>query len=150
MACEADHSGLNSFMMYQKAKLFGDDATAAEVLRTKAPRKAKSLGRKVTNFKEAVWEAKREAIVLKGNMLKFGAPASGQTPIQPGSEGSLRDKLLRTGDAELVEASPFDRVWGVGFKPEEAEANRKRWGLNLLGKALMEVRAALREEEEKK
>lgn len=58
----------------------------------------------------------------------------------------LRAQLLATGQRELVEASPFDRVWGVGFVEADAEKNRGRWGENLLGVALMEVRRRLRED----
>ncbi|KAI1110896.1 DUF1768-domain-containing protein [Nemania sp. NC0429] len=60
---------------------------------------------------------------------------------------SFRDALLATGDRELVEASPRDRIWGVGFGARNAPANRNRWGLNLLGKCLMEVREQFRKEE---
>lgn len=66
-----------------------------------------------------------------------------------GEAQSLRKWLLATGESELVEASPMDRIWGVGFTEKDAGANRHRWGQNLLGKALMEVRARLREEEGK-
>jgi ribA/ribD-fused uncharacterized protein len=59
---------------------------------------------------------------------------------------SLRGWLLKTGDRKLVEASPFDRVWGVGFTEKNAGANRQRWGQNLLGKALMVVRTRLEEQ----
>eukprot|EP00798_Chlamydomonas_sp_ICE-L_P010165 gene10165-8070_t len=58
---------------------------------------------------------------------------------------ALKQLLLSTGDAELVEASPRDSIWGVGFAPNKAAANRSKWGLNLLGKALMTVREQLRE-----
>jgi hypothetical protein len=60
----------------------------------------------------------------------------------------LRTMLLATGERELVEASPFDRVWGIGFREADAEWNREVWGENLLGRALMDVRARLREEEQ--
>lgn len=57
--------------------------------------------------------------------------------------------LLGTGERELVEASPFDRVWGIGFREKDViKAGRDRWGQNLLGKALMEVRGLLRAEED--
>jgi ribA/ribD-fused uncharacterized protein len=68
----------------------------------------------------------------------------------------LKKRLLATGDTELVEASPFDRVWGVGFTPEQCRrgkkggAGRELWGQNLLGKALMAARKRIREEEEEK
>lgn len=62
---------------------------------------------------------------------------------------NMRKWLLATRDRELVEASPMDRIWGVGFAAQDASANRRRWGQNLLGKALMVVRTRLREEEAK-
>lgn len=60
----------------------------------------------------------------------------------------LKRVLLDTGDRELVEASPRDRIWGVGFGAKNAEKSRGKWGLNLLGQALMEVRDRIRREEE--
>jgi predicted NAD-dependent protein-ADP-ribosyltransferase YbiA (DUF1768 family) len=46
----------------------------------------------------------------------------------------------------LVEASPRDRVWGIGISAgHEHATDPARWrGLNLLGFALMEARAGLR------
>jgi len=46
----------------------------------------------------------------------------------------------------LVEGSPVDRVWGIGFRGDEAEGKEEEWGLSLLGKALMRVRERLRRE----
>lgn len=63
---------------------------------------------------------------------------------------TLKRWLLATEERELVEASPMDRIWGVGFAEKNAGANRHRWGQNLLGKALMVVRTRLREEEKAK
>ncbi|OLN97073.1 N-glycosidase [Colletotrichum chlorophyti] len=124
------------YMMHGKALLFSDAAAALAILKADHPRKVKALGRKVKGFDGAVWDANRERLVREGNLLKFRcAPA-------------LRALLLATGDRELVEASPLDRIWGIGFSPEKApETDRSRWGLNLLGKVLMEVRTVLREEE---
>lgn len=52
---------------------------------------------------------------------------------------------LRTGDAVLVEASPRDRIWGIGMSASHPDATdpRKWLGENLLGFALMKARAAL-------
>lgn len=125
------------YMMHAKALLFSDPETGLAILKASHPRKVKALGRRVRNFDEERWVGERERIVREGNLLKFGASAE------------LRQKLLGTGDRELVEASPMDRVWGIGFSPERAPgSDRRSWGLNLLGKVLMEVRAVLREEEE--
>ncbi|KAI8630600.1 DUF1768-domain-containing protein [Xylariaceae sp. FL1651] len=60
----------------------------------------------------------------------------------------FRDVLLATGTRELVEASPFDRIWGIGFAAKNAEGKRQKWGMNLLGKCLMEVREQFRREAE--
>lgn len=75
-------------------------------------------------------------IVTQGSYHKF--------TISEDAE-NLRRMLLATGDRELVEASSHDRIWGVGFAERDAEKNRYRWGQNLLGKALMDVRTRLRE-----
>ncbi|KAK0381843.1 oxidoreductase family protein [Colletotrichum limetticola] len=129
---EAEH-----YMMHAKALLFTDPTVALSILKADHPRKVKALGRKVRNFNEALWNENRERIVREGNLLKFR------------SAPELRKKLLATGDRELVEASPMDRIWGIGFSPDKAPgSDRGRWGLNLLGKILMEVRTVLREEAE--
>ena len=76
-------------------------------------------------------------IVEEGNYLKFTVSDDA---------AALRAMLLATGERELVEASPMDRIWGVGFAAKNAPMKRARWGQNLLGKALMNVRTRLREE----
>ncbi|TDZ67556.1 N-glycosidase [Colletotrichum trifolii] len=101
------------------------------------PAQRESTGQEVAPFDEAVWTAERENIVREGNLLKFRA------------HPDLRAALLATGDRELAEASPRDRVWGIGYSPDKApHTNRSAWGLNLLGKVLMQVREELRREEE--
>ncbi|KAF3352626.1 13 kDa ribonucleoprotein-associated protein [Verticillium dahliae VDG1] len=123
------------YMMYRKAALF-DPAQEAAILAAPHPRQAKALGRQVQNFDAATWEARREAIVTEGTRLKFTTGAGA---------AERRRRLLATGVGELVEASPFDPVWGVGFAPHVAPTvDREAWGLNLLGKALMVVRDELR------
>jgi ribA/ribD-fused uncharacterized protein len=99
------------------------------------PRELRNLGRKIPNFSDEVWKENRFAIVVEGSYLKFS------------QNEELRQKLLETGDRELVEASPRDRIWGVGFGAKNAGASRHKWGLNLLGKALMEARERLVNEE---
>lgn len=125
------------WMMLQKALLFKDSAVAREVLDADASDMAyvKALGRKVQNFDDGTWNAARERIVLEGSLLKFG------------QNEELKAKLLATGSKLLVEASPRDRIWGVGFGEKNALSQKHRWGLNLLGKALEEARRRLREEE---
>ncbi|KAH7138784.1 hypothetical protein B0J11DRAFT_423079 [Dendryphion nanum] len=125
------------WMMVGKARLFGDEKIAQAMLATPNPKTCKSLGRQVANFDDKVWNRERERIVEEGNYLKF---------TKSNEAAELRRLLLETGERELVEASPMDRIWGVGFGEKNAGKNRHRWGLNLLGVVLMRVRERLREE----
>jgi ribA/ribD-fused uncharacterized protein len=122
------------YMMWGKAMLFGDTASAARILEAGHPRDAKTLGGRVTPFDQQTWDDNRFAIVVAGNLAKFR-----QNP-------ELGTYLAGTGDRVLVEASPMDRIWGIGLARDDPRAaDPARWrGLNLLGFALMEVRARLR------
>jgi ribA/ribD-fused uncharacterized protein len=126
-------TSVEQFMMFAKAKLFNDDESADKILATNDPMTQKMLGRKVNGFDLAEWEARRESIVWVGCREKFA-----QNP-------GLRSMLLATAPTQLVEASPYDRIWGVGIgerDPRIADPNEWR-GLNLLGITLMRVRDAL-------
>lgn len=122
------------YMMWRKATLFGDADAAARVLASTDPREAKAIGRQVAGFDTATWEGERYGIVVSGSLAKFGQHAD------------LRAFLLGTGDRVLVEASPDDRVWGIGLTADDPRArDRATWrGLNLLGQALTDTRAVLR------
>ncbi|AQP51473.1 NADAR family protein [Tessaracoccus flavescens] len=122
------------YMMAGKARRFRDDEVLARILASDSPRQIKQLGRQVRGFVARDWEETRFAIVVEGNVAKFG-----QNP-------DLRDFLLDTGDRLIVEASPVDEVWGIGLRATHARARDPRqWrGLNLLGFALMEARSILR------
>ncbi|MFI6762651.1 NADAR family protein [Micromonospora sp. NPDC050417] len=123
------------YMMWRKATLFGDAGTAERILAAGHPHRAQTLGRQVAGFDQRTWEKHRYDIVVAASVAKFG-----QDP-------ALCEFLLGTGDRVLVEASPVDRIWGVGLAgtdPDVAEPERWR-GLNLLGFALMDARASLRE-----
>lgn len=126
-------SSAEQYMMYQKAILFGDATVAAKIIATNNQKTIKDLGRQVANFDETQWRQMREAIVLEGNLLKFK-----QNP-------KLLATLLATNEKKLVEASPWDRVWGIGMSEEAARVTpSSRWrGLNLLGKTLDRARQHL-------
>ena len=127
------YSCAEQFMMAEKARLFGDEAIRAKIVASSAPREHKALGRQVAGFDHAVWERARLDIVVRGNLAKFG-----QNP-------AMLAALLATGDRLLVEASPLDRIWGVGLRADDPRIHdRANWnGQNLLGEALMRVRAEL-------
>ncbi|MFE2586446.1 NADAR family protein [Streptomyces sp. NPDC059378] len=122
------------WMMAGKARLFGDPEAERLVLAAGHPAQAKKAGRLVRGFDETVWERERFRIVVEGSVHKFG------------SDPGLRHFLLGTGDRVLVEASPVDRIWGIGLAADdEAAADPRRWrGPNLLGFALMEARERIR------
>ncbi|MEZ4459366.1 MAG: NADAR family protein [bacterium] len=122
------------WMMAEKARLFEDDHTLAAILATDKPDVAKKLGRKVSPFDAQKWDERRYDAVVEGNVHKFGQHAE------------LRDFLMSTGDQVLVEASPYDKIWGIGMGDKDPRATSPlTWdGLNLLGFALMDVRDQLR------
>ncbi|MEV6598311.1 NADAR family protein [Actinoplanes sp. NPDC051346] len=121
------------YMMWRKATLFGDLEAAERILAADHPRQAKTLGGGVRGFDEDKWAAERFEIVVAGNVAKFA------------QSRELRDFLVGTDPRVLVEASPVDRVWGIGLAAtDDGVADPLRWqGLNLLGFALMQARHQL-------
>lgn len=123
------YTSAEQFMMYKKAMLFKDCKTAARILQKEDPEEIKALGKQVQGFDEQLWKAFRFSIVFNGNALKFC------------QNEDFKNKLLRTYPKMLVEASPYDKIWGIGFGIDDPKIeNVNEWGLNLLGKALMRVR----------
>jgi len=121
------------YMMWRKALLFDDFVTAGRILAAGHPKQAKTLGREVRGFDEGTWTAARFDIVVAASVAKFG-----QHP-------ELGAFLLGTANRVLVEASPVDRVWGIGLAAgDERAGDPYLWqGLNLLGFALMRAREEL-------
>jgi ribA/ribD-fused uncharacterized protein len=121
------------WMMAGKARLFGDAEAERAALEARTPAEAKKAGRLVRDFDDAIWERERYGIVVEGSVHKFSS-----TP-------ELSGYLLGTGNTVLVEASPLDRIWGIGLAADDERAlDPARWqGLNLLGFALMEARERL-------
>ncbi|GAA4097403.1 NADAR family protein [Streptomyces hundungensis] len=122
------------WMMASKARLFGDPDAERAAIDAANPALAKKAGRLVRGFDDEVWRRERYGIVLAGSLHKFG------------QDEALRGYLLGTGKRVLVEASPLDRIWGIGLAADAPEAaDPRRWrGLNLLGFALTEARERLR------
>ncbi|MEV0648542.1 NADAR family protein [Phytomonospora sp. NPDC050363] len=121
------------YMMAGKARLFGDEEMERRILAAAHPRTAKTLGRKVRGFDQDRWEAERFEIVVAANVGKFGEHAE------------LGGFLAGTKARVLVEASPRDRIWGIGLAADDPRADRpSQWrGPNLLGFALMAARDRL-------
>lgn len=122
------------YMMAGKARLFNDADILEQIIQFSTPNQVKSLGRKVKNFEPKIWDEHKYEIVKNGNFLKFSQNLK------------FKDFLLSTNDKVLVEASPYDKIWGIGMLETDPRAeNPLLWnGENLLGFALMEVRDQLR------
>ena len=107
------------------------------ILHTQNPKDAKALGRKVRGFDTERWMVGSYAYMVAVNYAKYS-----QNP-------RLRDKLLATGDKTLVEASPHDKIWGIGMSENNPNClDETKWqGMNLLGKALMQVRKQIKQED---
>ena len=125
-----EYNCAEQYMMSEKAKFFKDEETYQLIMKESSPNKIKQLGRLVKNFNYEEWKKNKVNIVVQGNILKFS------------QNEELKKFLIETGDKILVEASPYDRIWGIGLNENNPDAkNPFKWkGENLLGFSLMEVR----------
>jgi len=125
------------WMMAEKAKLFGDKETLAKIMSAVDPREQKAYGRQVKNFDKAKWSAEAPERVFKGCLAKFE------------QNEDLKKIILSTVGTTLVEASPEDKIWGIGLRKDDPRAqSRETWlGTNWLGETLMRVRDVLVEKE---
>lgn len=115
--------------------------TAKLIMENSNPKVAKELGRKVRNFDSEKWLIAAYPIMVAVNFAKYSRT------LVPRSK-HCKNLLLSTGDKIIVEASPYDKIWGIGLHWEDDDCldENKWWGMNLLGGALMEVRKTLRNE----
>ena len=127
---------MEQMMMYAKAMLFNDKKIAQLIMNTSLPKQHKRLGRQVQGFNNDTWKQQREEIVFQGNYAKFT------------QNKGLKLQLLNTDNEILAEASPYDKIWGIGLSANNPQAqNPQNWkGLNLLGRILMQVRQRIRTE----
>lgn len=138
--CKFDVGGITyhtaeQFMMANKAALFHDEEIGEKIMNEKHPAAYKKLGRQIKNFDSKTWDGIKYYTVVQGNKAKFS------------QNKDLKNFLLSTGDAILVEASPYDKIWGIGIDKDTAmKGTVNDWkGENLLGCALMDVRDWLKD-----
>ncbi|RKN86144.1 NADAR family protein [Paenibacillus ginsengarvi] len=127
------YSCAEQYMMAEKARMFGDEEMLAAIMQARHPKEMKEYGRAVKNFDKDAWENGCYGIVKRGNRTKFSQHAE------------LAAYLKKTNKRILVEASPRDRIWGIGMGQSNPDAeNPMKWrGQNLLGFVLTEVRDEL-------
>ncbi|MEU3946797.1 NADAR family protein [Streptomyces sp. NPDC029526] len=134
------------WMMAEKARLFGDREAERQILAADHPGAAQRAGRRVRGFDEEVWRRERFRIVVEGSVHKFAADPALRSFLlgTAGQDGSA--PAPGVGGRVLVEASPVDRIWGIGLAADDERADDpERWrGENLLGFALMAARVRLR------
>lgn len=123
------------YFQWSKAKMFGDGEIESKILKTSSPKSVKNYGKKVKDFKEEEWNAKKENIMRIAVKAKFTQHAE------------LRKKLQDTGSKPLAEANPRDKYWGIGTSSDTSKAkDPSKWpGKNVLGKILEEIRTELKE-----
>ena len=119
------------YMMYCKANLFNDYESAIKILKESNPRAQKQLGRKVKNFNSKLWDESKYMIMYIGLKAKFEQNLK------------IKEQLLKEDCDLFVEASPYDRIWGIGYNEEDALDNIDTWGENLLGRIITDVRNSL-------
>lgn len=122
--------------MWAKAKYFGDEDVAKAILsETSDPMTCKHLGRMVSNYNDKKWDLVRYSFMYDVNMCKYT------------QDKELQAKLLdkRFDGRTFVEASPTDRIWGVGLAQNDNRIeDPTNWkGQNLLGKVITHVRETI-------
>lgn len=127
------------YMMYHKLLTLGYPLEAEAILLNSNPSAAKRAGRNAKATQESLdaWDAVKFDVVVAGSFLKFSQ--------NPGMGKQMLDLLPR----KFVEASPYDRVWGIGLDISNPDIrDPKNWrGQNLLGRALDSAAVMLKEME---
>lgn len=128
---------VEQFMMAQKALVFGDHDSYKLIMASRDPKEMKALGRGIKNFDGLKWHKVRKPIVKMAVMAKFR------------QNGIIYERLKATIGTTLVEASPYDDIWGIKLGADDPRAQaRETWlGLNLLGEILTEAREELMAED---
>jgi ribA/ribD-fused uncharacterized protein len=124
---------VEQFMMAKKAELFNDTDCLNKIMKATNPAEHKKLGREIKNYDDEKWSKVRYNIVFEGTMCKYT------------QNEELKRLLMDTGNLQLVEASPYDSIWGIGMDVnDENLMDTDKWGQNLLGKIITNVRECIK------
>jgi ribA/ribD-fused uncharacterized protein len=131
-----EYNCCEQYMMAKKALTFKDMEAYEEIMASSSPKEQKAIGRRVKNFNTEVWSVISREVVYQANYAKFT-----QNP-------QMKEELMSTGDLEIVEASPQDKIWGISLHETDPRAlDKTQWqGTNWLGIEIMRVREELKEE----
>lgn len=125
---------VEQYIMCRKCVVFDDFKSAEAVMATSDPETQKSIAGKAQGYNETIWNGLRQVVLTRALIAKFE-----QNP-------SLRDALMKTESAYLVECAGSDKIWACGLSLyDDARKDISNWrGTNILGFALMEVREILK------
>jgi ribA/ribD-fused uncharacterized protein len=126
----AEFNTAEQYMMAGKAWVFNDRSAFNQILQAKTPRQQKAIGRTIVGFDRAIWEPVCMGIVYRGSHYKFS------------SNTDLMAHLVLTAGTTIVEASPEDKIWGIGLHETDPRClSRSTWhGTNYLGRVLTQLR----------
>lgn len=118
-------------IMACKAGIFNDNDSLQKIKESKDPREQKALGRKVKGFDQKIWDESKENVAYHTCLLKV---------LHNIEILEFVKSIPRF--AIIVEASPWDKIWGNGLAPENDDCyDITKWqGENLLGHSWMKVR----------
>jgi ribA/ribD-fused uncharacterized protein len=128
-----EYNCCEQYMMAMKALTFNDQESYDMIMYANNPRDQKAFGRRVKGFDTERWNEVCREFVYQGNLAKFTQNLN------------FKDELMKTGDKEIVEASPYDAIWGIGMGVDHADImDKSKWqGTNWLGEAIIRVRETI-------
>ena len=123
--------------MFEKAMFFDDYEIANLIYHNDNPNECRKLGRQVHGYNDEEWPKVRYDIFYKYNLLKYT------------QDKKLQEKLLdpKFDNKIFVEASPIDKIWGIGIGEDvdNIEDLEYKWGRNLLGKIITNIRNRIKQ-----
>lgn len=130
--------------MFFKAETFEDEAICNKIVKAETPQQAKTLGRLVSNYRDDIWSTLRFTVMYSCNYHKY----------DQNKNLFLKLKNPEFDGLTFAEASPFDKIWGIGLDANKVSLdyldNEDNWyGENLMGKVITSVRRDLIEHYQK-
>lgn len=122
------YSSSEQYFMASKARFFKDVEAEDQIMEAESPKEQRELGRSVKKFDPREWDRVKFKIMKQALLIKFQLP-------------KMKKFLVESQRKVLVEAAPWDAIWGIGMDADKAvNTPFREWGKNGLGFLLMEVR----------